>query len=197
MIHLNGNMLCAVDVETTGEIPGHHDMWQVCFLPLNEKLEPSKEVLPFYMDLLIKRPENVNLEAIKNQHRFIESQKGGVDPWFAADLFDEWFQKLNLGFRKMISPLAQNWVFDRGFVADWMGNESFNQYVDARYRDTMVAALYLNDAADFAVEQTPFPKVNLAYLCSQLKIEHDKAHDALADCVVTAEIYRKMVMRRY
>lgn len=197
MIHLNGNVLCVIDCETTGEVPGYHDIWQVCILPLNEKLEPSNEVLPYYHDFIIKRPENINFEVIKNKEEFINAQKTGLDPDFAATLFDEWFEKLRMGFRKRISPLAQNWVFDRGFVADWLGQVAFSQQFDACYRDLMPVALYLNDVADFEVEQTPFPKVNLAYLCSQLKVEHERAHNALADCMSTAQVYKRFVLKQF
>lgn len=197
MIHLNGNILCAIDVETTGDVPGFHDMWQICILPVNEKWEARTDIVPFYCDLIIKRPENIILEAMKNKQRFIDSQKNGLDPWVAVDLFDEWFQKLGIGLRKRICPLAQNWVFDRGFIQDWLGYEAFDQQFDARYRDTQAVALYLNDVADSEVEQYPFPKVNLSYLCSQLKVDHTGAHDALADCVATIEVYKKFVLKKY
>lgn len=197
MIHLNGNILCVIDCETTGCIPGHHDMWQICILPLNEKLEPENGILPFYHDLIVKRPENIDLPALKNRAEFINAQTNGLDADFSATLFDEWFDRLKLGFRKRIVPLAQNWVFDRGFIIDWLGNVAFNQQFDACYRDLIPTTLYLNDVADFEIEQTPFPKVNLAYLCSQLKIEHLKAHNALADCVATAKIYKRLVLKQF
>jgi DNA polymerase III epsilon subunit-like protein len=41
--------------------------------------------------------------------------------------------------------------------------------------------------------EIPFPKVNLQYLCSQLKVERDRSHEAMQDCVATAEVYRKML----
>jgi DNA polymerase III epsilon subunit-like protein len=197
MIHLNGNKLCAIDLETTGDIPGYHDIWQICILPLDEKLEPDKNFVPYNLDLICKRPENIDETAIKNKGRFLKSQISGIDPWYALDLLDEWFLKLKLGFKKMISPLAQNWVFDRSFLFEWMGKETFNQYLDSRFRDCMSTALYLNDVADFEAEQTPFPKVNLAYLCSQMKIDHERAHDAFEDCIVTAQVYKLLVMKRF
>jgi DNA polymerase III epsilon subunit-like protein len=196
MIHLNGNLLCAVDTETTGTVPGKHDLIQVCILPLDSELKPLKDINPFYILLKPKRPENADPDAMR-VHKIPMSDlvNQGIDPYEAEILFEEWFNKLGLPHNKKISPLAQNWPFDRGFILDWLGVPAFEQFFDRYYRDTMVAALFCNDLADFKVEQTPYPKVNLKYLASQLKVEHDRAHDALGDCVVTAEVYRRMLTR--
>ena len=48
----------------------------------------------------------------------------GLDPYKAADLFDEWFQKLGLPFGKKILPLAHNWPFEQAFLSRWLGQMS-------------------------------------------------------------------------
>lgn len=193
MTHLNNNLMCVIDCETTGDIPGHHDIYQICLLPLNADLKPFKEIVPFYCDIQLKRPENAD-EAVykKYKDRICNAQINGLEAYRAADLFDEWFQKLNLGYNKQIIPLAQNWVFDRGFLIDWLGIESFKQYFSVLYRDTMTASLFLNDQADHHNDPVPFAKNNLQWLCKTLNIPHERAHDALQDCLVTAEVYRQM-----
>ena len=184
MIHLNGNILCAIDVETTGAVPGHHDLIQICVMPLNTKLEPNQEITPFYADIKPKRPDNWDEKASSVHKKELTSiMINGLDPWHAVDLFDEWFRKLPMGLFKRIMPLAHNWPFDRAFICDWLGHVAFDQMFDARYRDTMVAALVENDLADFKAAQVPYAKVNLPYLASTMKIEHhSKLHDALIDC---------------
>ena len=93
LMHLNGNILCAIDVETTGFIPGFHDVWQIAILPLNSEIRPAP-VIPFYVDLKIKRPENIEPKAVKlNRTDFFQRQLRALDPWTAADMFDEWVQK--------------------------------------------------------------------------------------------------------
>ncbi len=201
MLHLNGNLMCAVDTETTGDRPGFHDLIQVCILPLGWDLKPifktkeGRSLTPFYCELKPRRLENYTNEPKLNVKREVLSKicLDGLDPDSAADLFMEWYEKLNLAVNKRISPLAQNWPFDREFLMDWMGRAQFGHIFDARYRDTMSAALFENDKADFRNLHYPYPKVNLAYLASQLKVEHQRAHDALQDCVVTAEVYRRML----
>lgn len=200
MIHLNGNLLCAIDTETTGLRPYHHDVIEVCFLPLDNYCRPSTKHMAFNMKLKPRRPDNIDMQAMSvNKMSLFDIMKTGVDPDAAADLFDEWFTKLGLPEGKRISPLAQNWGHDKHFLSDWLGHENFEYRIDGRYRDTMSTALYLNDKADVNVEQVPFPKVNLRYLCNCLKIDLDAAryHTTLYDCIKTAEVYYAMLRHDY
>jgi len=196
MIHLNGNLLCAVDVETTGLRPGYHDIIQIAVLPLDSQIRPIQNIRPFYVAAMKpKRLENIDKAAPK-AHRInmAELCLKGLDPWKAVDLFEEWFERLELPVGKRIVPLAHNWVFDRAFVIDWLGELSFEHFFDYHYRDSMVAAEYLNDRADHHVEKYPFPKVSLEYCCNILNVTNADAHNALADCVATAEVYKRMLM---
>lgn len=195
MQHLNGNLLISVDCETTGFEPGHNCMWQIAILPLDANIKPYKGIIPFYMDMQIKRPENIDWDAIKMpKAEWAVRQQRAVDPWTAADMFDEWFEKLGLPMYKKLVPLAQNWPFDREFIIDWLGRETFFQLFSPHYRDTMTASLFRNDCADFKNEKIPIPKVNLAYLCNVFDVKNLKAHDALQDCITTAEIYRRIIL---
>jgi DNA polymerase III epsilon subunit-like protein len=42
-------------------------------------------------------------------------------------------------------------------------------------------------------EKVPYPKVNLQYLATTLGVKAERAHDALSDCQVTAEVYKRLV----
>lgn len=197
MTHLNGNLLCAVDVETTGLVPGHHDIWQVAILPLDSFIKPLKSILPFYMDIRIKFPENIDPKAIKlPRSEFARRQQCAIEPFNCADLFDEWFDRLKLPIYKKIVPLAQNWPFDRGFLIEWLGRASFEHTFHPVYRDTMVAAAIDSDLADFRTEKILFTQCNLNFLCTRLGIQNQKPHDALQDAIATAECYRRMLLRR-
>ncbi len=194
LVHLNGSVMCAIDVETTGTDPRLHDIIEIAIVPLDSNLKPLKTILPFSMLLQPGRPQNIKQSATRvHGHTLVELQRDGVEPFKAADLFDEWFERLHLPFGKRIVPLAHNWPFDRSFIKSWLGEEHFNQYFSALYRDTMVASQYFNDRAAFHNEQVPFNKVNLTYLAAQLEVPHEYAHSALHDCLVTAQIYHKLM----
>jgi len=199
MQHLNGHLLCAIDCETTGLIAGFHDIIQICFLPLDSRCDPSTEYLPFDLKLIPRRKENIDPKALRiNRSHISDILLSGVDPDIGADLFDDWFDSLKLPEGKRIMPLAHNWPFDSAFIIDWMGWLNFNFRIDGRFRDTMAIASYYNDVADIYNEQYPYPKVTLRYIASQMEIlvDESRTHDAIYDCVLTAEIYKKLLRQK-
>ena len=195
MPHLNGNLLCAVDVETTGLKPGVHDLIQICVLPLDGNIKPINSITPFYINMKPKFPENIDKGAATvNGLQMTNVIKTGIDPWAGVELFEEWFKNLNLPVNRSIVPLAHNWPFDREFIKEWLGGpEMFWHHFSPQYRDSMTAALYMNDRADYHQERVESPKTNLNYMCRQYKVDNPNAHDALGDCIATAELYRKLM----
>ena len=95
MLHLNGNILAAIDVETTGLVPGFNDIVQICVLPLDADIKPLKMpgLTPFYMDLQPKRPENVDPEVLVKQRQLIcDATIRGMEAYAAADLLMSGFK---------------------------------------------------------------------------------------------------------
>lgn len=201
MVHWNGHQLCAIDCETTGLDPKRHELVQICILPLDSNIRPRKDVLPFYIELLPDHPERADPAAMRiNRLKFAELAQRGHDREKAKDLLSEWIDKLglpstNFGRRKQILPLGQNYSFDMGFIMAWLGFEQYYDHFRSSIRDTQRVADYLNDRAGMHAEKVPFNKTKLGWLANQLNVHHENAHDALSDCVTTAEIYRKMLMQ--
>lgn len=194
MKHINGHVICAIDVETTGSRPGFHDIIQIAVIPLDGLLEPDANRIPFLMDLCPKRPQNAEPDAMMcNKRELAELVLKGVDADRAADLFVEWVEGLKLGFNKRIMPLGANWPFDRSHIMEWLGPKTYELLFDAQYRDTQVVATYLNDLASIRGLPFPYPKVSLSYLCNIFRIERLKSHDATDDSRVTAECYKNLL----
>ena len=199
MQHWNGNLLCAIDTETTGLDPYWHEILQICILPLDSNIEPRKDIMPFYINLIPENPERAEKEALrKNRLNLVELMKTGFDKIKAIDMLEDWISKLGLsmtkyGNSKNIIPLGQNYAFDRAFMMGWLGVDLYNQYFHYHYRDTMIMANCLNDKAAMHAEKVPFSKTGLQYLCSTLKIKTENAHDSLSDCIATAKVYKQLV----
>lgn len=198
MVHLNGHLLCALDIETTGRDPDLHEIYSIAIVPLNEWYMPDKNhrILDLFMKPDLE--ENIDWEAMKknnNQDDVIRALREGTDKYEAADYLVDWKNKLNIPEQKLIVPLAQNWAgIDKIFIQKWLGILTYDQVFHFHYRDTMTAALYLNDRAEANNEQIPFPKVGLQYLCSQLGVERNgRSHTALDDAVTVAAVYKKLV----
>lgn len=208
MKHLNGNILAVVDVETTSPDPEFGEIIEVCVLPLNHHAEPNKKITPFSMDICPVNRDNIDMDAIRVQRadyfherekcvydkaRILQALTTGVDADRAADYLVEWFDRLKLPNHKRIMPIAHNWCFDRDFLIKWLGRKTFDLIFDPRYRDTMCNTLYENDVACWQERDYPYQKNNLQYVCTTLRIERERSHRALDDCIATAEVYRKML----
>jgi DNA polymerase III alpha subunit (gram-positive type) len=195
MKHLDGNIICVVDCETTGLNPEINDIWQFCCIPLDWNLNVDTKYMPFEIKMQPLNKECIDRKAVSKKLE-IELMLTGMNPFTAADVFDEWYHRLPLGHKKRIMPLAHNWIFDRAFMCKWLGNEGFDYYFDPRYRDTMAIAAYINDICDFQGQQRMFGNYRLHHMCTTLDIEFDNmaAHNAAYDCYKTAEIYKRLLI---
>jgi len=193
LVTLNGNMMASVDVETTGSIPGYHDIVQVCVLPLNEDLDPLPDVSPFYLNIKPLHPERAEKKAMAVNGLDLQYLKTCPTPANAADIFHEWFRSLQLPMWKRIVPLVQNSAFDIPYLKLWLGNVGYGSSFSYLGRDTMFSALALNDSAAWKCRPIPFPNCGLKGLCGKFGIPLDNHHDSLADCIATAKVYRELL----
>lgn len=199
MQHWNGKQMVVIDVETNGLRAGYHEILQICLLPLDSNLQQRKDILPLYMLIKPEHPRRTDMEALQiNKLKLADINKRGFDTDVAKDLLLEWIDKLDLacnkyGKRCQLIPLGQNYSFDIGFIKHWLGIDLYYEIFDYHYRDTMITAGFLNDKAAMHGEKIPFPKIGLHYLCNVLNVELLNHHDALQDCLATAEVYRRLV----
>jgi DNA polymerase III epsilon subunit-like protein len=193
-IHLNGNIFCAVDTETTGLDPEKNSVVEICLLPLNSDYSINKSIIPFTMQMQPIPGKQVDREAMQiNKIDLVKLMTKCLDAYKVADMLVEWFEKLGLPQYKRIVPIAQNWPFDRAFIVSWLGVKTYELLFDRHYRDTMTLALSMNDIADMHGEKIPFPKVSLGALSKRFGIENPDPHRALGDCVTTAAVYKQLL----
>lgn len=195
MVHLNGHVLCAIDLETTGLRAGYHEICQVAIVPLDANLNIRQDV-PIYEQYIRPRyPDRIDSGAVMVSKNVVaKAMEVGHDAEIAQDLFEYWYAKLNLPLEKRIIPLGSNYGYDRDFMQAWLGGENYNFYFDSRCRDLMIVAAYLNDRSDFQGEQTPFNKSTLPFIARKIGIEVDpeQSHDAMYDAWLTAQCYKKL-----
>jgi len=194
MTHLAGHLLAAIDLETTGTQPGHHEIIQIAIVPLDEDIKPLAGVRPFYTHVKPEHPERES-EAAKQKHKIPMSELLLHAPTQdkVADWLVEWFEKLRLPFKRCLVPLAHNWAFESSFLKAWLGVSMVDQLFHSHARDSMLYAIALNDRAVCAGERPPFLRVGLSTLCNRLNIVNSNPHDALADCLAGAEVYRALL----
>jgi len=194
MLHLNGNLMAAVDLETTGVRPGYHEIVQIAILPLDADFHPLAAVKPFYTLMKPQFPKRAEKGAMaKNNLQINDLLLSAPEPDKVADYLVEWFESLRLPIGKSLIPLAHNWAFESSFLKAWLGITMVDQIFHAHCRDSMILASAINDKAAFACEDYPFTRVNLNYLCKKLKIENLNAHDALSDARAESKLYRTLL----
>lgn len=198
MVHLNNNLLCALDIETTGLDPYTHDIIQLALVPLDANLERRKD-LPF-IDFKIapRRLERIDMQALNvSQTTLQECINSGMPSEKAADLLEDWFfRSLRLADNKRIVVLGHNVAaFDMQFLRTWLGETMFSVMFSGHTRDTLQIANFINDVCAFRGNPCPFPKLKLGEVCSAMGIDRTnfKAHDPLHDALLSSILYRKLL----
>jgi DNA polymerase III epsilon subunit-like protein len=183
-VHLNGNILAAVDIETTGLDPFWHEIIQIGIQPVS----------PFYFEMKPEHPERADKKATAVHQLDIEDLCiHAPDKWQVADWLEEWWSNLGLPHRKTLIPVVHNWKHEAGFLTAWLGVEAFNQFFYWAARDTMLTAIYLNDVAYNRGRPIPFTLVGLESLCNKFGIINENPHDALADARAEARVCKELL----
>lgn len=193
LVTLNGHVMAVLDIETTGLEQDYHEIIQVAILPLDVNLDPLASVSPFYMNVRPDHPERAQPRAMAVNGLDLERLKSAPSKEQVAETLDDWFRDMNLPYGKKLLYLTQNAPFDVPRVRSWLGGAGWTKYFGRRGRDTMFLAQGINDEAAFKGKPIPFPNVSLAGLCSKLGIDIVDHHDALADCIATAKVYRELL----
>jgi len=194
LVHLNGNLMAAVDLETTGTQPGYHEIIQIAVVPLDSEFKLLEGVRPFYTYIKPNYPER-ETPAATQKHKIPMSElmlhapsSERVQDWLV-----EWWEALDLPFQKSLVPLAHNWAFESSFLKAWLGVPLVDKLFHSHARDSMLYAISLNDRYACTGEPVPFNRVSLGSLCNKLGIVNTNPHDALADCLAEAEVYRALL----
>ena len=209
MKHHNDNLLCVLDVETSGLVAGYHEILQIAAVPLGDDYRWNRH-LPFFNHIM--RPdfvERVDPDAIKTLRRTDTSLdyakvviskadiarfcNEGIDQSKCADMFIAWFEKLRLKPKKRLIPIGHNIQFDMEMIKHWLGQDTYDYIFDPRWRDTMSVSLFWNDVDAFRGDRCTFKDAKLGSLCTSLKVENMQAHNAFDDAIATAECYGRMV----
>lgn len=194
LVHLNGCLMAAVDVETTGRRAGYHEIIQIAIVPLNSDLRPLEDMRPFYSLVRPEYPERQErasgfVHGISIDELLLTAPSSDR----VKDYLVEWFNKLDLPFQKILVPLAHNWAFESGFLKAWLGVDMTDRIFHSHARDSMSEAISLNDRAAFMGEKVPFNRVGLGPLCRHFGITNENPHDALSDCLAEAQVYRALL----
>lgn len=190
LMTLNDNVLAAMDVETTGRDPCRHEVIQIAIVLLDCNIDPYKH---FYTNIRPQYPDRMQAEAIAAHGITTDELLSSPDKFQVADNLWEWFQSIELAPGKRLIPLCHNSQFDIPFVQQMLGPDMFNDIFGYPTRDTQATVTALIDKAAFHNVKTPFNYAKLSECCKVLGVQLDDAHDALADALATARVYKALL----
>lgn len=187
-----GNILASIDFETSGSVPGYHEVLQFSVVPLDENLEPFGK--PFNHYIAPRYPHRADPAAMDAHMLSIsELQRKYPEEDVVLRMFDKWWRAFELPENKRLVPLVHNWTTEGGFMIDIMGIELMQGYFDARVRDTMTMASCINDMFEFRGHDAPFKNVKLGTICDYFGVVNPDPHNAYCDAVATGECYKHML----
>jgi len=192
MTHLNASVLCAVSIDLAGR---DGELIEVCVLPLDHTLEPHPELLMFDMRMKPENPKDIDWDACRPTRKEVaQIMLTGVDRHKAADMFIDWFERMQLNVRKKIVPLAYNFPPTRQVLIDWLGWSVYKDIFADNYRDVLIAAHFINDRDYVRAEPPTFSKQNLRWLANQYHIPIVKTGGSCAgDAMTIGKVYRFML----
>lgn len=182
MRHINGNVICAIDIRTNGIDYLKNNIIEVAIIPLDFNLKPDGRYIPFNVNMIPYHISNAKFEkdAVRSDgrdHYYVASitaqlsaKKKGVLPSAAADYLDDWFGDFNFGLYKRFMPLAYDYSVIKPFLRQWLGTHNCEYIFDYRYRDIMSTAMAINDGLYYRHKEAFFAKQDFDYICSTLQI---------------------------
>ncbi len=186
-------MVASIDCETTGTVAGFHEIIQLAIVPLDHQLKSLDGWCPFYTNIQPNHPERIDKEAFKINGLNLNALMDAPNQDRVIDLFEEWFETLPLPADGKLIPLSHNYIFEHAFLNAWLGKPTFDRYFHYHARDAMQLALAIKDKLALAGLELPFESISLVNLCEIYGIKNNNAHDALADALAEAELYRTLL----
>lgn len=199
LVNWNGHQLHVVLALTTGPDPNIHDIYHLTVLPLDCNIEYRKDIIPFSIDIRPRYPD-IQEQGYVTKSRFQKVLTQGQSQYKANDLFEFWYNKLDLshnkyGTRRKIIPLAYNFASFNGHLINLFGITNYRAYFHPQYRDILTSAAFVDDVAGSHVRQVPYAKFDLPWICNKINVDNTHLKHDLIKANAIAQVYKKQLIR--
>ncbi|MCK4996673.1 3'-5' exonuclease [Candidatus Pacearchaeota archaeon] len=175
-----------MDTETTGLSPRFNKTLTVGMLLVDVEKDFLKIIAENH--IFVKHDAyNSNRSALKvNGINLVEHDKIAVKPKIACSQINSFVDKHDLRDTLLV---GHNFHFDRGFLGALFDQGNSISKLNTEHEDTMRIWRNLKKEGNI-----PFDlRSNLGTIADYFDIDYTKAHDALADCHITAKVYHKLI----
>ena len=181
-------IIAAIDIETTGLDPHHHDIIEIAIQPLDAAFEPSSDIPPFVARIKARRHQNASARAMEVNG--LDLNDGDKYHEVLARLL-AWLEEYRI---EKIQMLGQNADFDRSFIE--ANIPELGRMLGHRdIRDSQRLACAYNDLVRMKTGKPAFEKLGLSDLRKALGIEGSQEHRALDDAIDAARVYKALLER--
>jgi len=179
-----------IDTETTGLSPRINKTLTVGLLLIDVNHE-FLDILDQSHIFIKHKRYNSNSEAMKvNKIDLIKHNKFAIKPKLACKQINGFVIKNKI---RQIPLVGHNICFDKSFLNKLFDKEGSLSKLPTEHEDTMTFWNALKKSGD-----VPYGlRNNLQTLAEYFKVDYSGAHDALADCHITANVYHKMLRLLY
>jgi DNA polymerase III epsilon subunit-like protein len=188
------NKKCVIDTETNGVDLLEAIAVEISIVPLTDNFEIDTNIKP--LSTLINPGEDA-LDFPKAQEALAFNKIGKdtiLKDGYPYDDFGGFLQGwMYANDISVIVPLAHNWVFDRIVMCRLLGTDMVEKLIFRRAMDSHTLAIAINDQYELFGKPKPFKQTRLTALAEQFGIKADGAHRAEFDCIMTAQVYKKLL----
>jgi len=193
------NVICAVDIETTGLDPLRDEILQLAIVPLD--LRNSHKDSAKFANCELRKPLNIRIKALMPERMSAEARKiTGLDPCEGLDVLDamqavnDWLRENNI---EKIIPVGHNYTkFDGPFLRNSQA-VNYDEVFSHHELDTLIIARFANKLCEFRRMEKRFSCLKLMNLAADLRVSQtdacSKPHDALSDATIAGEIFFKLL----
>ena len=193
------NVICAVDIETTGLDPFLDEILQLAIVPLD--LRNSHKDSAKFANCELRKPLNIRIKALMPERMSAEARKiTGLDPCEGLDVLDamqavnDWLRENNI---EKIIPVGHNYTkFDGPFLRNSQA-VNYDEAFSHHELDTLIIARFANKLCEFRRMEKRFSCLKLMNLAADLRVSQtdacSKPHDALSDATIAGEIFFKLL----
>jgi len=174
-----------IDTETTGLSPRFHKTLTVGLLLID--VEKTHLNILDQNHIFIKHNHyNASPGAMSvNKINLIQHNQIAVPPQKACNQINTFIEKNIL---HEIPLVGHNITFDKNFLSSLFDQADTPSKFHHQHEDTMWIWRNLQKE-----NKVPFGRSNLQTLADHFNIDYTKAHDAIADCKITAQVYHEMM----
>jgi DNA polymerase III subunit alpha, Gram-positive type len=181
-MQMNKYIPVSIDTETTGLIPGKHEIVQLAIIPYDVNFRPIGRFVSYIKPM---RPWTAQSEALAINNLDLKGLEEQPTPSQVRESVLNW--KSDIFGECIFTPLGHNYAsFDSYFLKHFFDFPIYEKHFDYKCEDSCILARVL-------VRKGCLEKASLDYLATFFKIERNHKHDAYDDALVTIKVYQKLL----